>query len=72
MKAQVMLMASQPRNWFLYNVGYEPKESAFDYYNTKGGLDSLLDKLAHLIVFVAVVLAFLSPFYVLYLMVRGR
>ena len=69
-KESVLALASQPKNWFLYNIGYEPKHEQFDYYQTKGFLDITLDKLAHWVVLLALILAFLSPLYVIYLFIR--
>jgi len=65
-KEAIYLSAYQPKNWFLYNVGYEPVEGQFDYYRTNGFFNKLLDSLAHLIVLLALILAFISPLFVLY------
>jgi len=66
LKTSVGGIASQPKSWFLYTVGYEPKEEQFDYYEPQGVFQKLLDKLAHWIVLLSVLLAFLSPLYVIY------
>ena len=69
-KEQIIQFAKQPKEWFLYSVGFSPKEKQFDYYETNNALDSFLDMLAHWIVKLAVILAFISPIFVIYLIVR--
>jgi len=70
LKEGILQIAYQPKEWFLYTTGYEPIGSQFDYYTTDSFLESMLNSLAHLIVKLAVLLAFLSPLYVLYLIYR--
>jgi fumarate reductase subunit D len=67
MKAASLAPASQPKSWFLYNIGYFPIESNFDYYIIYNPLDKLLNTIARWIVLAALILAFLSPIYILYL-----
>lgn len=67
LKSGILDIANQPKNWFLYNVGYVPKGSAFDDYEVNGFFDKTLDKFAHLIIWVSLILAFASSFYVIYL-----
>ena len=67
LKDSILIFANQPKEWFLYTIGYQPIEKQFDYYQVNGLLDKLLDKIAHLIVTLSLVLAFISPFYVIYL-----
>lgn len=69
-KESVLAIASQPKNWWIYTVGYEPKEAQFDYYETHSFLDKLLNNLAHLVVWLALILAFLSPIYSFYLIFK--
>jgi len=71
LKESIIQIATQPKNWFLYDIGYEPKEKQFDYYKTDGFFDIFLDKLAHWIVLLSLTIVFLSPIYVIYL-VHGR
>ena len=66
-KESILPIASQPKEWFLYKIGYLPKEEQFDYYEANNIFDKFLDKIAHWIVVLSVLLAFLSPIYVLYL-----
>ncbi len=67
-KDSFLTFANQPKEWFLYTIGYEPKEKQFDYYQTNNFLDNMLNKIAHFIVTIALISAFLSPFYVIYLL----
>ncbi len=71
-KDSIITFANQPKNWFLYDIGYQPKEKQFDYYNTNGIFDTLLNKIAHWIVLFAVISAFLSPLYVVYLIFKNE
>ena len=70
LKEATLSFARQPKNWFLYDIGYIPKENQFDYYNLRAGFDNILDKLAHWAVLLAVIFAFLTPLYVIYLVFR--
>lgn len=66
LRESLLTIANQPKEWFLYSIGYEPKEKQFDFYQAKG-FGVLLDKLAHFIVTLALILAFLSAVFILYL-----
>ncbi len=70
-KDSAFLLASQPKNWFLYDIGYEPKENQFDYYEAKGP-NIILNKLAHIIAFLALIIALLSPIYAFYLIFKNE
>ncbi len=72
LKDSIVQFAKQPKNWFLYDIGYEPKDKQFDYYQTHSFFDTLLDKIAHYIVLLATILAFLSPIYVIYLILKDE
>ncbi len=67
LKEDVLSIANQPKNWWIYSVGFEPREEQFDYYKTSTTFDSLLNNFAHLIVWLALILAFISPLYAVYL-----
>lgn len=67
----IIPLASQPKQWFLYDIGYEPKEKQFDYYTAHTNTDKLLDKIAHLIVLIALILAFIAPLYSIYLLIKS-
>ena len=64
LKSQTLALANQPKSWFLYTNGYQPPESQFDYFPQ----DNLLYLFAHLIVYLALILAILSPIYIIYLL----
>ena len=66
-KDSVIRLASQPKNWFLYDVGYQPVEKQFDYYKAEGLIDKSVDKLAHLVVTISLIIVFFSIFYTFYL-----
>lgn len=66
LKNSILIYANQPKTWFLYPIGYEPVEENFDYYEIHNPLDKLLKELATWIVLLSVILAFLSPLYVIY------
>lgn len=72
LKESIIPFASQPKAWFLYNIGYLPKSSQFDYYTTSGAFDALLNKLAHLIVKIALALAVLSPLFIIYITYKSK
>lgn len=68
-KDSIVIAAAQPKNWFLYDIGYTPANRQFDYYSKPDRvLGVTLDKFAHWTVILAIILAFLSPVYVLYLL----
>ena len=66
----VFSLGTQPKNWFLYSIGYEPRENQFDYFSAKGLLDSLLHSLAQWIVIFSLILSFVSLAYVVYLVLE--
>lgn len=69
---QAIAYARSPKQSILYTVGYLPKENQFDYYKTHSFFDDLLNKTALLLARLALLLAIVSPFYSVYLWVRGR
>lgn len=71
-KEPILERAYYPRNWFMYYVGYPNPSKEFDSYSPSGFFDTTLDKLAHLIVLLAVFLALISPiFVILYFLAIG-
>src|SRR3989344_2336598 len=70
LKQSLVDLAKSPKNWFLSDIGYKPKEKQFDYYKTHNFLDGLLAKLARFVVILAVCLAFLSIPYTIYLTLK--
>lgn len=70
LKTSMISYAQQPRNWFLYYIGYPDPSKDFDYYYPSTTPQKLLDALAHWIVLFAIILALASPFYITYLFVK--
>jgi hypothetical protein len=61
------------KTWFLYPIGYDESiQPIFDKYKTYNPLDTLLDKLAHLILYISIILVFLSVLYVFYLLINEK
>ncbi|MEK6844139.1 MAG: glycosyltransferase family 39 protein [Nanoarchaeota archaeon] len=69
-KDSIITYANQPKEWFLYTIGYQPLEKQYDYYTAKGTIDKFLDTIAHWIVIIALILAFISPIYIIYLILK--
>src|SRR3989344_8097731 len=69
-KESILTLADQPKSWFLYSIGYRPSKDQFDYYEPNNIFDKLLDKIAHLIVLISLILTFLSPLYVISLIFK--
>ncbi|RME93626.1 MAG: DUF2029 domain-containing protein [Candidatus Hydrogenedentota bacterium] len=67
----ILEISLQPKKWFLYDIGYEPKEKQFDYYQTHNILDSFLDRIAHLITKLALFLSLFSIVYIFYLVIEN-
>ena len=63
MKAQALSLASQPKEWFLYEIGYKNPKALFDYYPQSG----FLYRTARIVVLLSMILSAISIFYVLYL-----
>ncbi len=70
LKKEILNYASQPKKWFLYDIGYKPIENQFDYYRPNGASGIFLDSFAHWIVTLSVFLAFLSMLYLIYLIIK--
>ncbi len=71
LKYSTLFLANQPKNWFLYDIGYEPVEKQFDYYVAHSVFDRLLDKIAHGIVTLSILLSLASIIYVLFLFFKA-
>lgn len=67
LKNSVLMLANQPKTWFLNPIGYYPVENNFDYYPVDGAVDNLLYNLARLIVWIALIFALLIPVHIFYL-----
>lgn len=70
LKSATLILAKQPKKWFLYEIGHMPKEEQFDYYLPRNLFDKILDKLAHLIVATALIFAFISIIFVIYFVLK--
>ena len=58
----------QTKVWFLYPIGYDESIAPiFDKYETHTAFGNLLDKLAHLIVYISIILAFIVLLRAIYL-----
>lgn len=64
--SDVVAYAQQQRSWFLYPIGHPHPESEFDAYTPQTNTDVMLNDLAHLIAWVALILAWLSIPFVVY------
>ena len=71
LKPQISSLANQAKYAHLNTIGYLPVDKQFDYYATNNFFDNVLDKIAHWIVILSVVLAFLSPILAIYLIIRS-
>jgi hypothetical protein len=72
MKPAVLNYANQPKQWFLYTIGFFPLESNFDYVVPDGAFETLLFKFARLIVYVALIGAVLSIIYSILLLFEAE
>ncbi len=71
LKESVLLSADTTHEWFYYPVAYKPKGSSFDDYIIHNSLDSLLNKLSFLILYIDVFLSILLSFYVFFLLYKS-
>lgn len=59
LKKSILSFADETHEFFFYPLAYTPKSKVFDIYNTYSLIDSILDKIAHLILYLEVIVAFL-------------
>ena len=71
LKPSVLPMADSTHQWFFYPVAYKPASQVFDNYETHNIFDALLDKIAHLILYLEVALAILSSFLIFYYLYKS-
>jgi hypothetical protein len=71
LKSSVLEYADSTHVWFFYPVGYQPVHTNFDHYETYNTFDLLLDKLAHLILYLEVFISFLLVIYLCYLFYKS-
>lgn len=62
------MLASQPKHWFLYTIGYGPAGSQFDDYGCPGFPEQALNGFAHGVALLALALSVLGIFYPFYLL----
>jgi len=67
LKQVIYTYASNPREWFYYPVGYAPVSKNFDNYEVYNTFDMLLNKLAHLVLYLELLLTAFLMCYLLYL-----
>ncbi|MBS3071622.1 glycosyltransferase family 39 protein [Candidatus Pacearchaeota archaeon] len=72
LKQAVIDYAKKPKVWFLYPIGYQPSTEVFDNYQPISLTELLVDKTARGVVILALILAFLSPIYILYLLYNSK
>ncbi len=63
---QVIQFASQPKEWFLYEIGYVHPEKQFDSFKIDTFFNKSIYKLARLIVLISMIFAILCICYVIY------
>src|SRR3989344_1108239 len=69
-KSVLFSVASQPKEWFLYTIGYNPVYDQFDYYEVHGWSDRLLEMVAHAVARLALILSLASLVYLVILIRR--
>lgn len=67
-KSSIFNYAKSTHSWFYYPVEYKPIMQNFDYYETYNTFDTLLDKFAHLVLYLDVAASFVLLVYLLYLL----
>ena len=71
LKPEIFEASEYSHKWYLYPLGYNEKiEEIFDKYRTEGIIDGTLDKLAHYVFYLALMLVFLSLIAIIYLFFR--
>ncbi len=69
LKRAVLIYASQPKEWFLYTVGYEPIEKQYDYYPVIGFPNYIFYKIARIVMWLSLILSFISIIYLIYILI---
>lgn len=64
-KPEIFVLADSTHYWWQYSVNYE-KES-FDSYTVKGFLDNSIDLFAHIILYISIFFAAISPIFIIFL-----
>ncbi len=72
LKASVLDYADSTHSWFYYPVGYKPVSQNFDYYEIYNTFGILLDKSAHIVLYLEVLLVMLLAIYSIYLLYQKK
>lgn len=72
LKMPVLEIARQPKEWFLYTIGYQPKEKQFDYYSSIGFPNTLLYQTARIVVWLSLILSLISIIYLIYILAKRQ
>ena len=65
-KPQVLSLVDQTHMFFFYPVRWALKDQICDSYTPKGILDNSIDLTAHLILYLAILISLLTPFFLIY------
>ncbi len=65
--SKIIQFASQPKDWFLYSIGYANPENQFDSFSKNTFLKNSIYDIARSIILISIILSVLSLFYVLFL-----
>ncbi|MAG07428.1 hypothetical protein CMI46_01270 [Candidatus Pacearchaeota archaeon] len=68
----VIPIIQSSHNWFFYPVNYQPQKDIFDNYQIHNYFDRLLDKIAHLILYIEIILALLLGISVFYFLEKTQ
>ena len=66
-----MQLVDSTHEWFYYPLRYAPKEKIFDDYNANG-FNKVLDIIAHIILYLEVLIAILAIFLIFYLLTKSE
>ncbi len=67
-KESILIFALQPKNWFLYDIGYKNRDDQFDSLELESFGTGLLYKFARTISLSSLILAFISIIYLIYIL----
>ena len=68
LKQNSLQLADSTHSWFYYPVRY--KGESFDDYNVSGFFNNFLDKIAHYILYLEILITLMTPFYIVYLLFK--
>ena len=72
LKDSVLNVADSTHEWFYYLLRYEPKDKIFDDYNTKNAFDKFLDLIAHIILYLEILIALASIILMFYILIKSE